>query len=134
MENENDHVGYYFVAGVQKTGKSMYALGLAAKQAAKSVKFFNRVQRATERLNRVKDLRWRVQDVYIAKDPERLCRGCELEGTFCEGRRCEDQAEIFFENDMGGRDVWKAIIYDVIGDEYYNLSLKNKVQLLKDLS
>ena len=35
---------------------------------------------------------------------------------------------------MGGRDVWKAIIYDVIGDEYYNLSLKNKVQLLKDLS
>lgn len=128
-----------FKAGIDNL---VNALGKASGQvleAAKSFRTmakFNKLHRAAEmkynRENRTMLLRGGVQEILFKRDNEMYCAGCELEDTFCEGRYCEYQAETYWEQEKG-RAEWKSIIYDALGDEYYNLSLRKKLELLKDL-
>ena len=57
-----------------------------------------------------------------------ICPSCELNGTFCEGSRCED-AKYAAWDDLD-RQTRKDLIRSVIGNKYYNLSLTVKNELL----
>lgn len=130
---ENTHVGYYLIAGVQRVGKSMHHLGAVATAAAKQAKFMRRLNMHELRKRRTEALRIEIQEYLTKGDPESLCFGCELESTFCEGARCEYQEEVFFEQ-YRGRKNWKKLIYDVMGKDYYSLSMRSKLNLLKNLN
>lgn len=122
--------------------KLVNALGQAAgemakttqemKAAAKQAKLYRAAGMEYVRMDRVAILRGKVQEVLFKRDNEMYCWNCDLEGTFCEGARCEYQAETYWEQEKG-RTEWKSVIYDALGDEYYNLSLRKKLELLKDL-
>ena len=84
------------------------------------------------RQDRANMLRIEIQEYLTKHEPETLCFGCDLENTFCEGARCEYQEEVFYEQPRG-RKYWKKLIFEVMGKDYYNLSLGSKLQLLKDL-
>lgn len=129
MENCNLNLPH-FIAGVQKVGKSMHGLNLAAKFTKKSVKSAKKQLFDIMRDTRLENYKELVIENVLKREPELFCIGCELEGSFCEGRRCEWQSETFFERDYT-RAEWKYIFYKNIGDRYYNLSLRNKIKLLK---
>lgn len=57
-----------------------------------------------------------------------ICPFCELNGTFCEGLRC-DVAKDAAWDDLD-RQTRKDLIRSVIGNKYYNLSLTVKNELL----
>ena len=57
-----------------------------------------------------------------------ICPSCELNGTFCEGSRCEAAKDAAW--DDLDRQTRKDLIRSVIGNKYYNLSLTVKNELL----
>ena len=57
-----------------------------------------------------------------------ICPSCELNGTFCEGSRCEAAKDAAW-GDLD-RQTRKDLIRSVIGNKYYNLSLTVKNELL----
>ena len=56
-----------------------------------------------------------------------LCNACPLEGTFCEGDRCESQSERF-NNETTPKEL-KQMLFDFFGKKYYSFSLKTKLNL-----
>lgn len=60
---------------------------------------------------------------------KRFCVGCELEGTHCEGSRCENQADYIFEGmERSEKLEWAKI---TLGrDLWNNLSLRMKKEIL----
>lgn len=97
-------------------------LGKAAKKARKSFLDYLRA-------DRIELIKSGLIDSIMEKDPELFCSGCELEGTFCKGSRCELTREIFFERDET-REFWRRLYVKFWGKNYYNLSLRNKLRLI----
>lgn len=54
------------------------------------------------------------------------CDGCELEGYFCEGSRCEKQSESIFNVPKKERSI---MIRETFGSKFNNLSIRIKNQL-----
>lgn len=102
------------------------------KAQRKERKKYNRMAKECVRADRTNIIRDYVQNVLEERDAEMLCFGCELEGTFCEGARTEYQREVFWEMQRG-RSEWKRLIYSVLGGRYNSLSMREKLELLKNL-
>ena len=102
----------------------------ATNEARINVKKARKVFLEYLRADRIQLIKESVIGSIIEKDPERLCGGCELEGTFCEGRLCELMAEVFFEERDESREFWRRLYINFWGKKYYNLSHRNKMKLI----
>lgn len=120
------------IAGVQRVGKSMHSILFSFKSAKKQLKNFKLAAQREIRKNRIKIIQETTIENLIEKDHEELCKSCELNGTFCEGRRCEWQAETFFEDKDWTNSDWRHFYYKYYHRSLFqNLSLRNKLKLLK---
>ena len=129
MENCNLNLPQ-FIGGVQKVGKSMHALKRAAEAAKITAKKSRKMFMDYLRADRITILQDYLIEQILEKDPELLCGGCELQGTFCEGARCGYTQLVFFERDEP-TEFWRKLYVHFYGKRYYNLSLRNKLKLIK---
>ena len=59
---------------------------------------------------------------------DRICKGCPLEGTFCEGAACEN-SYIRYQENLSYKEVKQEILQDdYLRNKYNNLSIKAKEQ------
>lgn len=112
----------------QRVGKSMHSFTISTKKLQKaSRRYYMAVVRA-RRIEFFKDV---LIEGLHEKNVEIFCNGCELEDTFCEGRRCEWQAETFFDDKDWSNTDWRDMYYKYVGrNDFHKLSLRNKVKLL----
>lgn len=70
----------------------------------------------------------------LEANPEKACNVCELQGTFCEGVRCESASDKYI-NEIDYYDVIDDIKKDVfLRGRYNNLSLSEKIKLKKNIN
>ena len=115
---------------IKKATAAMNKLHADAVQSSELIKTFMDDYKKIAGRVRARKIALNIWDDVMDKLLENgeICPFCELNGTFCEGTRC-DVAKDAAWDDLD-RQKRKDLIRSVIGNKYYNLSLTVKNELL----